>query len=210
MRTTALAIFGSATSTSLMSRGRSITTDLPTPSGTNARAGLAADDLDHRRARLGRARRRAAGAASPTPARNAASEAVRISVVFPMSLVPHRSLHFGVASCVTPKRTTLTPALAGRSLSSGCRSICVRSRPGCAARARACRAAATARGFRPGAAQLERRGLADHARAGRSSPRPSGRSPARARCVRMVSLVWTSAPRAFSASLSRRVRMTST
>src|SRR5213079_3131931 len=33
-RTTALANFGSATSTSLMSRGRSITTDLPMPSCT--------------------------------------------------------------------------------------------------------------------------------------------------------------------------------
>src|SRR5690349_19774156 len=34
VRTTALAILGSATSTSLVSRGRSITTDLPIPSWT--------------------------------------------------------------------------------------------------------------------------------------------------------------------------------
>ena len=37
-----------------------------------------------------------------------------------------------------------------------------RRRAGCAARATACRAGATARAFRPAAAQFERRGLADH------------------------------------------------
>src|SRR5262249_43970293 len=102
---TALAKLGSPTSTSLTSRGRSITTDLPIPSGTNwelaslpttlitaapcslgiAGAGTAAEPG----AGAGvRTRASAAGArpvaASPNAVINATSRAVRISDMFPM------------------------------------------------------------------------------------------------------------------------------
>ena len=80
---TALAILGSATSTSLMSRGRSITTDLPIPSGTKRElASLPTSWI------TGGVRESAAGArpvaANPNAMSTAISNVMRISVELPM------------------------------------------------------------------------------------------------------------------------------
>src|SRR5712692_2522260 len=89
---TALAIFGSATSTSLMSRGRSITTDVPIPSGTNWEPlSLAATWITGARGSAAGAR---PVAANPKAVINATSSAVRISDVFPMFHPPCRRASF--------------------------------------------------------------------------------------------------------------------
>ena len=95
-----MAIFGSATSTSLMSRGMSITTDLPIPSGTNwESASLAATWITGGEPRTMRGS--AAGArpvaASPKAAIRAASSAVWISDVFPI-LVPSSAMFTSASS----------------------------------------------------------------------------------------------------------------
>ena len=92
-RTTALAILGSATKTSLMSAGRSIATDLPTPSGTKRE--LASLDVifntGTREFNTG-TRESAAPAgtsgASAAPSIRPTSAAVRISGAVDMSPVP--------------------------------------------------------------------------------------------------------------------------
>src|ERR1700737_4777983 len=86
---TALAILGSATSTSLMSRGRSMTTDLPTPSGTNCEAASLATTLIAGARGSPNIGGSAAGAqpvsARPIAAIKPKSSAVRISELFPIS-----------------------------------------------------------------------------------------------------------------------------
>src|ERR1700684_4617161 len=72
---TALAIFGSATSTSLTSRGRSRTTDLPTPSGTKREvASLAAIATTGTRGSLGAGPPATTGVTTPPNAPNRATK----------------------------------------------------------------------------------------------------------------------------------------
>ena len=96
--------------------------------------------------------------------------------------------HFAVDVVVTPKRTMLTPRrLFDRLVRLGL--------GGALASTRLRRASESVPSWRDSASVSAWRGAARALRscrprrAGRSSPRPSGRSPARARCCRMVSLV---------------------
>src|SRR3954447_7700887 len=102
---TALAILGSATSTSLTSRGKSMTTDLPTPIGTKRTvASLAAIVTTGARASVGAGAPAYAGIAvlAPSAPSRAAKLTVRIRAQGDMVSAP---LYFGVAVELTPNRT---------------------------------------------------------------------------------------------------------
>src|SRR5262249_35519997 len=116
-------MLGSQTSTSLMSRGRSITTDLPPPSGRNWElASPPTTVITGVRAPFPGTGGSAAGAwpvaASPKAAINATSNATRMSDVFPMSgpLIVPFSLRRGRRGDPEPHHVDAAapPALVGR------------------------------------------------------------------------------------------------
>src|SRR5215218_4987739 len=100
---TALANFGSATRTSLMSRGRSITTDLPMPSCTNredeSEPTTWIDPLC-----AGTPIGSAANAAAKEAASTAIPSAARFKLRVDILLVPQPT-HFDVDMVLMPKRT---------------------------------------------------------------------------------------------------------
>ena len=197
-----------------MSRGRSITTDLPMPSCTKREPESRADDAASDAPRVGRAiraDRRPAPDRAPTHAQRAASERQPSRIVHvAMSLIPlqnsFRRGHGGDAEA-----HHVDPGLrAGGALVLARQRRVARRPRGCAARATACRAGATARASRPGAASVRASRSCRSRPSGRPSRRASGRS--RARGCSPGSSRWCaiSVPPAFSASRSRRDRITST